>query len=86
MTIAIEKMIEIGVSLVSKCSTSGSLKTLNAYTWPIERWTASAAGGISHRRYPGGAIVRSRSSMDSTALSPSVDPLLGGLIPRGAGC
>ena len=86
MTIAIEKMIEIGVSLVSKCSTSGSLKTLNAYTWPIERWTASAAGGISHRLYPGGAIVRSRSSMDSTALSPSVDPLLGGLIPRGAGC
>jgi hypothetical protein len=30
ITIAIEKMIEIGVSFVPKCSTSGSLKTLNA--------------------------------------------------------
>ena len=30
ITIAIEKMIEIGVSLVPKCSTSGSLNTLNA--------------------------------------------------------
>jgi uridine phosphorylase len=30
ITIAIEKMIEIGVRLVPKCSTSGSLNTLNA--------------------------------------------------------
>jgi hypothetical protein len=30
ITIAIEKMTEIGVSFVSKCSTSGSLNTLNA--------------------------------------------------------
>ena len=43
------KMIPIGVSFVSKCATSGSLKTLKAYTWPIDRWTASAAGGISQR-------------------------------------
>src|SRR5215813_7988541 len=27
----------------------GNLKTLNAYTCPIERWTASAAGGKSQR-------------------------------------
>ena len=30
ITIAIEKMMPIGVRLVSKCSTSGFLKTLNA--------------------------------------------------------
>ena len=30
MTMAIEKITEIGVSFVSKCATSGSLKTLNA--------------------------------------------------------
>ena len=30
ITIAIEKITEIGVSFVSKCSTSGSLNTLNA--------------------------------------------------------
>ena len=30
ITIAIEKITEIGVSLVPKCSTSGSLKTLKA--------------------------------------------------------
>ena len=40
------KIHPIGVRFVSKCSTSGFLKTLNAYTWPIDRWTASAAGGI----------------------------------------
>ena len=69
---AMLKMIPIGVSLVSKCSTSGILKTLNAYTWPIDRWTASAAGGISQRLYPSGAIVRSRSRNES---STNVSPL-----------
>src|SRR5688572_1040058 len=44
---------------------SGILKTLNAYACPIERCTARAAGGTSHRLKPGGAIecVRSRKPM-----------------------
>ncbi len=28
---------------------SGRLKTLKAYTWPIDRWMARAAGGASQR-------------------------------------
>src|SRR4030095_13736281 len=35
---------------------SGRLKTLNAYTCPMHRWIASAAGGTRHRLNPGGAI------------------------------
>src|SRR5688572_22024427 len=35
---------------------SGILNTLNAYAWPIDRCTASAAGGTSQRLNPGGAI------------------------------
>src|SRR5512146_965012 len=46
----------------------GILKTLNAYTWPIERWIASAAGGTSQRLYPGFAIECSRSRKDRTAM------------------
>ncbi len=48
ITIAIEKTTAIAVSLVSKRATSGFLNTLRAYTCPIERWIASAAGGTSH--------------------------------------
>src|SRR5690606_15453315 len=39
---------------------SGFLKTLHAYACPIARWIDSAAGGISHRLHPGGAMMRSR--------------------------
>ena len=39
----------------------GRLKTLNAYTWPMARWMERAAGGTSHRLYPGFATVCSRS-------------------------
>ena len=28
------------------------LKTLNAYTWPMQRWMQSAAGGTIHRLNP----------------------------------
>ena len=28
---------------------NGRLKTLNAYACPMERWMASAAGGMRHR-------------------------------------
>jgi hypothetical protein len=31
------KIHPIGVRVVSKWATSGFLKTLNAYTWPIDR-------------------------------------------------
>ncbi|XKK42357.1 hypothetical protein HFP72_00920 [Nocardiopsis sp. ARC36] len=49
MTMAMLKTTPIAVSEVSNRSTRGVLKTLKAYTWPMERWTASAAGGMSHR-------------------------------------
>ena len=39
-------------------SVNGILKTLKEYICPIHRWIASAAGGTSHRLYPGGAIER----------------------------
>jgi hypothetical protein len=42
---------------------SGMLKTENPYTWPIQRWMASAAGGTSQRLYPGPATVCSRSKI-----------------------
>jgi hypothetical protein len=38
---------------------NGSLKTLKAYAWPIERWTAKAAGGINHLLKPGPAVILS---------------------------
>src|ERR1700689_215616 len=47
----------------------GTLKTLKAYTWPIERFTAHAAGGISHRLNPGSAIECSRSRNERSAMS-----------------
>lgn len=47
----------------------GSLKTLNAYAWPIDRWIASAAGGTSQRLYCGPAIDRSRSKNDPVLVS-----------------
>src|SRR5439155_1006829 len=37
---------------------SGVLNTLHAYAWPIDRWTDSAAGGISQRLQFSGATVR----------------------------
>jgi hypothetical protein len=37
---------------------SGPLNTLNAYAWPMQRWTASAAGGTSQRLKPGRATIR----------------------------
>src|SRR5688572_18479259 len=40
---------------------SGILKTENAYACPIERCTASAAGGTSQRLKPGGAMEWRRS-------------------------
>ena len=39
---------------------SGRLNVENAYAWPIDRWTASAAAGTSQRLNPGGAMLRSR--------------------------
>src|SRR5712672_1131424 len=41
---------------------SGTLNTLIAYAWPMQRCIASAAGGTSQRLYPGGAVMRSLSS------------------------
>ena len=38
---------------------SGRLNTLSAYAWPMQRWVASAHGGINQRLNPGLAIVRS---------------------------
>ncbi len=49
MTMAIEKMTAIGVPWVPKWSCNGVLKTLNAYTCPMDRCTARAAGGMSQR-------------------------------------
>ena len=69
------KIHPIGVRFVSKCATSGFLKTLNAYTCPIDKWTASAADGISQRAYPIGAIVRSRSSTPTPTVSLPLWPL-----------
>src|SRR5690349_6437815 len=40
---------------------SGRLKTLNAYACPIDKWIASAAGGIRHLEKSGPATVCSRS-------------------------
>src|SRR4051794_7927655 len=37
---------------------SGGLKTLHAYAWPMARWIDSAAGGTSQRLHDGGATVR----------------------------
>src|SRR5437870_4326681 len=42
---------------------SGSQNTLNPYAMPIDKWTASAAGGTSQRLNDGEAIVR---ALDST--------------------
>jgi hypothetical protein len=69
ITMAIEKMMPIAVRLVSKCATSAVLYTLVAYACPIQRWMARAAGGISHRLYPGFATVCSRSRNDSAAMT-----------------
>ena len=41
-------MMAIWVSEAPKRSTSGILKTLKAYTCPMDRWMARAAGGMSH--------------------------------------
>ena len=49
MTMEMLKMTPIAVSEVSKRSTRGLRKTLKAYTWPMDRCTASAAGGMNHR-------------------------------------
>jgi hypothetical protein len=65
---AIEKTQPIAVRLVSKLATSEFLKTENAYTWPMERWTASAAGGISQRLYPGPATMACLSRRDMRIL------------------
>src|SRR5690606_17349750 len=54
-----------------KCSARGSLKTENAYAWPMLKWIASAAGGMSHRLKVVGAMIASRSRTDMGA------PLLG---------
>src|ERR1700677_40161 len=43
---------------------SGRLNVENAYACPMERCTASAAGGTKKRLYPGGAMVFSRSKKD----------------------
>ena len=64
ITIAMEKMIAIGVPTPVSGKNfwiKGSLITENAYTCPIDRWTARAAGGTSHRLKPGGAMVWLRS-------------------------
>src|SRR5947207_13016789 len=47
---------------------SGRLNTLKAYACPIERWIASAAGGIRHRLYVSGAIERLRSRKASGSM------------------
>ena len=53
------------------------MNTLQAYAWPIERWTDRAAGGTSQRLQPGGATVRDRSRnpgvMDRTIGSGDAD-------------
>ena len=52
MTMAMEKMMAIGVPTPVSGKNfwiSGSLRTENEYTCPMDRWTASAAGGTSHR-------------------------------------
>src|SRR4051795_174657 len=41
----------------------------------MDRWTASAAGGISQRLYPRGATVRSRSSSDIRTTPSSRSPV-----------
>ena len=41
------------------CRVSGRLNTLSAYACPMQRWVASAQGGINQRLNPGLAIVRS---------------------------
>ena len=46
----------------------GRLKTLNAYTWPMQRWMHRAAGGTIQRLNPGLAIVRLRSKNDKTLI------------------
>ena len=51
-------------SPIPKCSASGILKTENAYAWPMLRWIASAAGGMSHRLKVVGAMIASRSRTD----------------------
>ncbi|GAA4516562.1 hypothetical protein GCM10023191_087740 [Actinoallomurus oryzae] len=48
---------------------SGGLKTLQAYAWPMERWIDNAAGGISQRLHEGGATVRDRSKKPSRVLT-----------------
>jgi hypothetical protein len=46
-----------------KARASGSQNTLKPYAMPMQRWIASAAGGMSHRLNPGAATMRSRSSI-----------------------
>ncbi len=71
------KITPIAVWLLSKCFTSDVLYTLVAYACPMQRWTASAAGGIIRRLYPGGATVCSRSSTDKMPITaPSLVPQL----------
>ena len=56
-TIAMEKIQPRSVSFQSSGADCvmpislviGRLKTLNAYAWPMHRWTQSAAGGTIHR-------------------------------------
>ena len=54
---------------------SGLLNTLQAYTWPIERWIARAAGGASQRLYPGPATDRSlfRNANMHTSTRPATE-------------
>lgn len=44
---------------------SGPLNTENAYAWPIQRWTARAAGGTIQREKPGLATVASLEKKDA---------------------
>ena len=64
MTMAIEKTMPTCVRETPKCWTSAVLYTLVAYTWPMHRWTASAAGGIVQREKPGSATEWARSRND----------------------
>lgn len=50
----------------------GKLKVENAYTWPIDRCTARAAGGTKKRLKPAGAMVTSRSRNDDIGFPTSI--------------
>src|SRR5699024_8813932 len=69
MAMATEKIQATDTSPLSNRETSGVLNTEKAYTCPMHRWMANAAGGMSHRLKLREATIASRSKICSTAVT-----------------